>query len=129
MDKPLTHRSNRACALSITRTYYAWGVTRDPNVSYVLVTLTLLSYAEIALGIIVSCVPTLPRFFQYVVPKVRGLVSPQSKIHGISETVLEHQPIRKRANLEDRSWPSSRQVSSKDDTQEITCDEFAMARP
>ena len=60
----------RACIVSIIRTYYIWTVLNRPDVSNDLIGLSLLSYAEVAIGVIVSCAPTLPRFFQHVGPKV-----------------------------------------------------------
>ncbi len=42
--------------------------------------LTLLSYAEVAIGIIVSCIPTLPRFFRYFGPRLHKMLCSRAKV-------------------------------------------------
>ena len=70
----------RACIISVIRTYYIWTVLNRLDVSNDLIGLSLLSYAEVAIGVIVSCAPTLPRFFQHVRPKVLRIFSQSTRV-------------------------------------------------
>ena len=56
---------------SILHTYYSWKIYRSEDVSYNIVIVCFWATAEIAMGIIVSCLPVLPRFFQHYGPKIR----------------------------------------------------------
>ena len=56
---------------SILRTHYNLKLYYSEDVSYNLGKMGLWTYAEIAIGIIVSCLPVLPRFFQHFGPKIR----------------------------------------------------------
>lgn len=58
------------------------------------------TYAEIAIGIIISCLPVLPRLFQTVGPRIYDVFSSRSKTGGVthSETPTSkfiHTPIRR----------------------------------
>ena len=64
------HHTNSACVTSILRTYYTWKTDSQPDVSYNIVGLGLWTLAEVATGVIVSCLPVLPRFFQDIGPKI-----------------------------------------------------------
>lgn len=64
------HLSSRAGATSIIRTYYTWQDTKTSDASYTAVVMGLWCWAEVAIGILISCVPVLPRFFQHFGPKI-----------------------------------------------------------
>lgn len=68
-----------ACAISIVRTYYTWKVTKLGDVSYNMIFFGLWTYAEISVGIIVTCLPISPRFFQFLGSKLSGTFSFRSK--------------------------------------------------
>ena len=53
-----------ACGTSIARTYYTWKIIRSPDISYNIFRMGLWTAAEMTTGILVSCLPVLPRFFQ-----------------------------------------------------------------
>lgn len=54
------------------------------------------TYVEIAIGIIISCLPVLPRLFQAFGPRIYGAFSLRSKTSGVtnSETKTSHTPIK-----------------------------------
>ena len=52
----------RACATSILRTRVTWQSVNSPDKSYLTVVEGLWTWAEVAIGTFVSCVPVLPRF-------------------------------------------------------------------
>ena len=55
---------------SALRTYYTWAVHRDTDKSYSLVSLNICAAAELAIGIMVGCLPIMPKFLQYASVKV-----------------------------------------------------------
>ena len=64
-----------ACIASILRTFYSWKVAQSPDISYNVMLVGIWAWAEMAVGIIVSCLPIMPKFFQHFSPKVRRLLS------------------------------------------------------
>ena len=77
--KTLMYPTNSACVTSILRTYYTWKVDSQPDVSYNIVKMGLWTLAEVAAGVIVCCLPVLPRFFQDIGPKIHRAFSTNSK--------------------------------------------------
>ena len=73
----------RACVTSILRTYYAWQIVKSPDVTYNMLFMGLWAYAEISIGIIVSCLPVFPKFLKHINLKVFSVGS-------LSETGLRH---------------------------------------
>ena len=59
-----------ACVTSILRTYYTWQTVESADTSWELIPMGLWTWAEISTGIIVSCLPTMPKFFQHIRPKI-----------------------------------------------------------
>ena len=55
---------------AIVRAYYTWVVARAADESYSQVVLYLCSAAELAIGIIVGCLPIMPKFLQHAGVKV-----------------------------------------------------------
>ena len=55
----------RACIASIFRTVYGFKLAQGPDVSFNVVVLALGGLTELAIGIVVACLPVLPRFFQH----------------------------------------------------------------
>ena len=47
------------------RTYYGWNIFDSSDKSYHITQLGMWASAEAALGILISCVPVLPRFWQH----------------------------------------------------------------
>ncbi len=64
---------------SILRAYYTWQIFQSRDMSYNAVNMGFWAYAEIGIGIIVSCVPVLPRFFQHFSPKLYATFASKSK--------------------------------------------------
>ncbi|KAL8658300.1 MAG: hypothetical protein Q9226_001116 [Calogaya cf. arnoldii] len=58
-----------ACITSIVRTYHT-SESETGDVSYKLIIMGLWTWAELTAGILVSCLPVVPRFFQHIGPKV-----------------------------------------------------------
>lgn len=61
---------NSACVTSILRSYYTWRVVETRDTSWELLFMGLWTWAELSTGIIVGCLPALPRFFQHIGPKI-----------------------------------------------------------
>ncbi len=78
--KVLIYLTYSACVTSVLRTYYTWKVVNEPDVSYNIVVMGLWTLAEVATGVIVSCLPVLPRFFRDIGPKVHRAFSIGSKL-------------------------------------------------
>ena len=64
---------------SILRVYYARYVASKHDESYNIAKMGFWTYAEIAIGTVVSCSPVLPRFFQHFGSKVHEALSSKSK--------------------------------------------------
>ncbi len=107
---PFVGRFSSACLTSIIRTYYRWKVVTSPDVSYNMNVMGIWTYAEIAIGIIISCTPVLPIFCKKFGSKVSGPISFRSrwsrsggvmqKIPQLAEIVREPRsppPIRRRS--------------------------------
>ena len=71
---------------SILRTYYTFQIARSRDTSYNIVILGLWTWAETTIGLLVACLPVLPRFFQHFGPKVYGALSIRSKFSQNSAT-------------------------------------------
>ena len=65
--------------MSVVRTYYGWHLAGSSDESYMLAICGLCSDAELSVGIFVSCSPIMPKFFQYIGPKLSEALSCQSK--------------------------------------------------
>lgn len=96
-----------ACVTSVTRTYYTWKVVEEPDTSYNIVMMGLWTLAEVATGVIVCCLPVLPRFLRHAGPKVYRAFSIRSKSSSSSDS----------ANSERMARPS------------LTSPTFPLARP
>lgn len=66
---------NSACITSILRTYYTWKIVQSSDVSYHMVQMGMWTYAELSTGVVISCLPVIPRFFQHVGPKLSSALS------------------------------------------------------
>ena len=71
-----------ACIISILRIYYGVLVLKSRDISYNLSKLAFLTYAESAIGAIVSCAPVSPRFIRHLHSKLHRTSSP-SELFGI----------------------------------------------
>ena len=83
----LTLPENSACVTSILRTYYTWIIVESPDTSWELLPMGLWAWAELAIGIIVGCLPTLPKFFQHIGDKIYGSVSASGPGRGSSPRI------------------------------------------
>lgn len=57
------------------RTYYTWELGLSQDVTYNLGLMGLWTYAEISIGIVISCTPIFPRFYQEFGPKIYAVLS------------------------------------------------------
>ncbi len=48
------------------------------------------SYAELATGVIISCLPVIPKFFQHVGPRISATIFSQAKFSGDYKRQLSH---------------------------------------
>ena len=60
---------------SIIRAYYTWVAARAVDESYSLAVLSFCGAAELAIGIIVGSLPSMPKFFQHASVKVSNALS------------------------------------------------------
>ncbi|KAK0511236.1 hypothetical protein JMJ35_005809 [Cladonia borealis] len=63
-----------ACITSILRTYYTWKIVTSPDITYHMAQMGLWTYAELATGVIISCLPVIPKFFQHVGGKISATI-------------------------------------------------------
>lgn len=68
-----------ACVTSIVRTYYSFQVPKSSDRTYNLELMGLWSWAELTIGIIVGCLPVLPKFIRHICSKVSRNFSSTSK--------------------------------------------------
>ncbi|MCJ1262840.1 hypothetical protein MMC22_002710 [Lobaria immixta] len=59
-----------ACVTSIIRLYYAVRALESSDITYNIAMMGLWTHAEVAVGIICSCLPVLPIFFQTIWPRI-----------------------------------------------------------
>lgn len=64
-----TYVCSRACVASILRTYYTFRIAQGPDVTFNIVVMGLGGTAELNIGVVVSCLPVLPRFVRHFGPK------------------------------------------------------------
>ena len=96
MTNPLS-----ACITSVLRTYYTWKIVQSPDISYNMVPMGMWTYAELSTGIVISCLPVIPKFFQHVGPQLsRALtfrhykVTKESNNSGSSASENSSDPVR-----------------------------------
>ena len=80
-----------ACVASIVRTYYSWRMFESYDTSWELGPVGLWSFAELSIGIMVGCLPSLPRFFQHVGPKIYrciGVIGSERKSSAVSHSPM-----------------------------------------
>ena len=73
-------RFHSACVSSILRTYYTWKMATSPDITYHMVQMGLWTYAELATGVIISCLPVIPKFFQHVCPGISASIFNQARV-------------------------------------------------
>ena len=64
-----------ACVTSVLRTYYTWRVVESHDINWELLPMALSTWAELSIGIIVGCLPTLPKFIQHIGTKFNSKLS------------------------------------------------------
>lgn len=65
--------------MSIIRSYYTFKSARSFDKTYHIIVVGFWTSAEMAVGIIVSCLPVLPRLIQYVGPRISSAFSSEVK--------------------------------------------------
>ena len=65
------------------RTYYTWKVASSPDVTYHIAQMGLWTYAELATGVFISCLPVIPRFFQHIGPRISAKISDKTRLPGV----------------------------------------------
>ncbi|KAL8832272.1 MAG: hypothetical protein Q9191_000371 [Dirinaria sp. TL-2023a] len=84
------------CASSILRTYYTWKLFESRDLSYYMVQMGLWAYAELATGVIISCLPIIPRFFQELRPKIKMAFQLPGECETSPEKILKsHKALEK----------------------------------
>ena len=73
---------------SIARVFYTWKFANDADVSYNAGVMSLWAEAEMVIGIVVSCMPVLPRFFQAIAPNLHAV----SALGARARTAVDHRP-------------------------------------
>lgn len=66
----MTYVYSRACVASIFRTYYTFKIAQGPDVAFNIIVMGLAAAAELSIGVVVSCLPVLPRFVRHFVPRI-----------------------------------------------------------
>lgn len=61
---------NSACMTPILRTYYTWRTVEMLDTSWELFLMGLWTWAELSIGLIVGCLPAIPKLFQHIGPKI-----------------------------------------------------------
>ena len=64
---------------SVVRTYYSWEVATTSDRSYTTVIMGLWTWAELSIGMLISCAPVLPKFVHHFSPKIVKYLNPSSK--------------------------------------------------
>ena len=73
----------------------------SPDTSYNVVPMGLWTFAELAIGFIISCLPVIPKFFQHISPKVSRALSVLSK--STKDSGIESAPAIRVEELERNS--------------------------
>ncbi|KAF7513246.1 hypothetical protein GJ744_010642 [Endocarpon pusillum] len=74
-----------ACVTSILRTYYTWKIVKSPEVSYNFAIMGYWTIAEITTGIVVSCLPVMPKFFHHYTSKFYHSRKPYSRLQFVQK--------------------------------------------
>lgn len=77
--------SASACVASIVRSYLTFKIVKSDDVSYETIVMGFWTIVEIDTGIIISCLPVLPRLFRAFGPRIYSAFSLKSKTNGDSE--------------------------------------------
>ena len=83
-DNMLILTEHSACIASILRTYYTWQTVEALDTSWELLPMGYWTWTELSIGIIVGCLPTMPKFFQHIGPKLCRRVLGTAPEHGSS---------------------------------------------
>ncbi|ERF70422.1 hypothetical protein EPUS_04700 [Endocarpon pusillum Z07020] len=77
-----------ACVTSIMRTYYTWKVLKSPDVSYNVIIMGYWTIAEITTGIVVSCLPVMPKLFHHYTSKFYHSRKPNFRLQLVQKREL-----------------------------------------
>lgn len=68
-----------ACITSILRTYYTWQLALSPDITFNVVRMGMWTHAELSTGVVISCLPVMPKFFQHIGPKLFSALTLRSR--------------------------------------------------
>ena len=102
----------RACIASIFRTYYSFRIAQDPDTTFNIMVMSTGAITELGIGVVVSCLPVLPRLFQDLRSKLPKLsarhASPSTLSSGrylaSSTSRQNHWVSRGSTNPKHKSW-------------------------
>lgn len=103
--------SFRACIASIFRTYYSFEITRGPDITFNIIVMGMAALVELSIGVIVACLPVLPKFFQHWGPKISKSFTSQSWI-GFTNPENKLKLLRKRTSADEEQNPWSQITGS-----------------
>lgn len=98
-----------ACIMSIVRLYYTFQVVRSPDKTYHILLMGLWTCAEMAVGIIVSSLPVLPRLVQHIGPRISSAFSSEVKTR---DTTPSQRKVDTRFSGEFSNWDGVRTTAS-----------------
>lgn len=75
-----------ACITSITRLVLSVQLLSTPDISYHMIAAGLFTYAEIALGLVASCLPVFPRLFKVTSSRTGANTFTRSRLYPFSQT-------------------------------------------
>ena len=127
------------------RTYAAWQVEWSDDKSYYMIIMGMWSTGEIAAGILVSCFPVIPRFYQHVGPKnfaiflstfrsrassghKSGSTKVAPRIEGLSK-FQQHLSTRGGGDRNQQTWEDSYNTRTHSDGDYITLDDLDTTSP
>ena len=118
----LTLDEHSACIASILRTYYTWQTVEARDTSWELLPMGYWTWTELSVGIIVGCLPTMPKFFQHIGPKLRHRIlgtAPENVLSAEADTPKGH--VLTRFQRPFAKYGIGLSVSDSRDDSYITC--------
>ncbi|KAM0794235.1 hypothetical protein BDR22DRAFT_895349 [Usnea florida] len=103
-----------ACVTSIVRTYYTYQISRSSDETYKLQLMGLWGWAELTIGIIVGCLPVMPKLFHDISARIAGPLSSRSKYGVTAKHGLMNRTETPKANAFTKvQRPFANQVDSR----------------
>ena len=89
--------SHRACVCSIMRTYYTLKFAQSPDISHNISIMGFWTWAEVAIGILICCLPIMPKFFHHFHSRFSESLTP------ILRRTFNSNPDSKSAGVQDHN--------------------------